>query len=80
MVVLAPVFVDEHEAFRVHEALPGPPKSAANGDIWPVLLGSPQEHFLCDNPSRRSVDQIVVRQPASMPRATNATWISARVI
>ena len=26
------------------------------------------------------MDQIVVRQPASMPRAANAVWISARVM
>ena len=40
---------DEHEAFRVHEGLPGPPRSAADGDVWPVLLGSPQDVFCVTN-------------------------------
>jgi hypothetical protein len=39
------------------------------GNVRAVLLGSPQALFLCDKPSRRSVDQIVVSEPGAMPRA-----------
>jgi hypothetical protein len=38
-------------------------------NIRAVLLGSSQALFLCDRPSRRSVDQIVVSEPGAMPRA-----------
>jgi hypothetical protein len=50
------------------------------GDIRPVLLGGSQAVFLYERPSRLSVDQIVVSEPGSMPRATNSSRISANVI
>jgi hypothetical protein len=50
------------------------------GDVRPVLLGRSQRLFLCERPSRRSVDQIVVSEPGSRPRPTSSSLISASVM
>jgi hypothetical protein len=47
-------------------------------DIRPILLGSSQR-FLCVKPKRRSVAQIVVSEPGSIPRSISASLISAKV-
>jgi hypothetical protein len=72
--------VQEHEAVRVHVALPHAPAPPLASDIGPVLLGCPQRLFLCDKPSRRSLLQMVEICPASIPRSARADLISASVI
>jgi hypothetical protein len=69
--------IQEHEADRIEMALPDPPALAAPGYVRSILLGRPQRLFWCDSPSRRRVDQIVVKEPASMPRRINSAWIWA---
>ncbi len=71
--------VDEHEGRRVHERLPAAPQPAVLRDVGPVLLGSPQRLFLCDRPRRRSVAQIVVSEPASIPRSPSLRCNSTSV-
>ena len=73
--------IDAHETLRVYKGK-GYQDRQSRRRMAPSgwsCSAAPSISFLCDSPSRRSVDQIVVRHPASMPRATNAAWISAGV-
>jgi hypothetical protein len=36
--------------------------------------------FFCESPRRRNVDQIVVSEPAAMPRCVKAAWILLSVM
>ena len=72
--------VEKDKRGRVHVALPNPPLLAMAGNVRAVLLSGPQALFLCERPSRRSVNQIVVSEPGAMPRAIRASRISARVM
>lgn len=40
----------------------------------------PLSGALCESPRRRSVDQIVVSEPAVMPRCVRVAWISLSVM
>src|SRR3954469_23044895 len=51
--------VQEHEAVRIHVALPHPPALAMAGDVGPVLLAGSQALVLCDKPSRWSMSAMV---------------------
>ena len=72
--------VQEHEALRIHVALPHAPASPVARHVRPVLLGGPQRLFLCDRPSRRNVLQMVEMWPPSIPRSAKAALISASVM
>jgi hypothetical protein len=61
--------VQEHEARRLHVALPHPPAAAMPGHVGPILLRGPQALFLYDNLSRRSVSEMVESAFTMMPRA-----------
>src|SRR4051794_26930332 len=72
--------VQEHEAVRIHVALPHPPAVAMAGDVGPVLLAGSQALFLCDKPSRWSMSAMVESAFTTMPRAASAALTSRSVI
>jgi hypothetical protein len=71
--------VEEHEGGWAHIPLPHPPEATLDRKVRPVLLDRPQRLFLCRSPRRRSVDQIVAKDPGSIPRSCSAAWVSTRV-
>src|SRR3712207_1289379 len=71
--------VQEHEAVRIHVALPDAPAAAVPGDIGPVVLAGSHALFLCDSPSRWSMSAMVESAFTMMSRAARAALISRSV-
>ena len=76
----SPGLIQEHEAVRVHVALPDPPASAIVGDIGPVLLGRPQALFLRVSPLRRSQRKMVEGARTTTPRRASSACNSTSVV